>query len=55
MSIQVELMNAGRGREALDATPEALTRRWCELGPKASSADPLRDRFFLAIGKLLER
>jgi len=55
MSIQVELMNSGRGREALDATPEALTRRWCELGPKTSDTDLLRDRFFQAIGTLLER
>ncbi len=55
MSIQVELMNAGRGREALDAGPETLTRRWCELGPKDASAGPLRERFFRAIGTLLER
>lgn len=55
MSLQVELMNAGRGREALAATPEALTKRWCELGPKDASADPLRDRFFLAIAELLRR
>ena len=55
MSIQVALMNAGRGREALDASPETLTRRWCELGPKDVTADPLRERFFQAIGRLLER
>jgi uncharacterized protein YukE len=55
MSLQVELMNAGRGREALEATPEDLTRRWCELGPKDSTADPLRDRLFIAIAALLRR
>lgn len=53
MALQVEMMNAGRGREALEATPEDLTRRWCELGPKDESADPLRDRLFAAIATLL--
>jgi hypothetical protein len=55
MSLQVEMMNAGRGREALEATPEELTRRWCELGPKDAAADPLRDRLFAAITVLLRR
>jgi hypothetical protein len=55
MSLQVELMNAGRGRDALEATPEELTRRWCELGPKDASADPLRERLFTAIKALLDR
>jgi exonuclease SbcC len=52
MSIQVEMMNAGRGREALEADPEALTARWCSLGPKDAAADPLRERFFRAIARL---
>lgn len=52
MAIQVELMNAGRGREALEAAPEALAARWCRTGPKDATADPLRERFFRAIGKL---
>lgn len=55
MSLQVELMNAGRGRQALEATPEELAARWCRLGPKGTDADPLRDRFFIALGKLLGR
>ncbi len=55
MSLQVEMMNAGRGREALAATPEDLTDRWCELGPKEASADALRERFFAAISVLLGR
>jgi hypothetical protein len=55
MTLQVELMNSGRGQEALNATPEALTRRWCELGPKEASADELRGRFFAAITALLQR
>jgi len=45
-------MNAGRGREALEADPEALTARWCALGPKDAAADPLRERFFRAIASL---
>ncbi len=53
MALQVEMMNAGRGREALEATPEDLTSRWCELGPKDVTADPLRDRLFTAIAVLL--
>ncbi|MGE0624680.1 MAG: DUF349 domain-containing protein [Pseudomonadales bacterium] len=52
MSIQVEMMNAGRGREALEADPDELTARWCRLGPKDAGADPLRERFFRAIGRL---
>ncbi len=55
ISLQVEMMNAGRGREALEATPEDLTRRWCELGPKDESADPLRERLFTAITVLIGR
>ncbi len=55
MQIQVEMMNAGRGRQALDATPEDLAARWCQLGPKNTDADPLRDRFFIALGRLLAR
>ena len=55
MGLQVDMMNAGRGREALAATPEDLTLRWCELGPKTQDADPLRDRIFKAIDKLLEQ
>lgn len=54
MSLQVEMMNAGRGREALEATPEELLQRWCELGPKDEAADPLRERIFKAIDELLE-
>ena len=55
MSLQVEMMNAGRGREALQVTPEELLQRWCELGPKNEQADSLRDRIFKAIDKLLEQ
>lgn len=55
MGIQVEMMNAGRGREALDATPEKLAARWCRLGPKDAGADPLRERFFAAISRLMAR
>ncbi|HEY5645766.1 MAG TPA: DUF349 domain-containing protein, partial [Pseudomonadales bacterium] len=52
MAIQVELMNTGRGREVLEADPEALTERWCQVGPKDASIAALRERFFRAIGKL---
>jgi len=52
MAIQVELMNAGRGREALEADPEELVTRWCSKGPKDAAADPLRERFFRAIARL---
>ncbi len=55
MTLQVELMNAGRGREALEADPDDLTRRWCEAGPKDAAADALRPRFFKAIRVLTRR
>ncbi|MEM8766084.1 MAG: DUF349 domain-containing protein [Pseudomonadota bacterium] len=55
MALQVELMNAGRGREALEADPDDLTRRWCAAGPKDATADPLRQRFFEAIRVLNRR
>ena len=55
MSIQVEMMNAGRGREALEASAEELAGRWCRLGPKNADADALGERFFAALGRLNER
>lgn len=55
MAIQVELMNAGRSREALTAEPAALTARWCAQGPKDAAVDPLRERFFAAIDQLSRR
>ena len=55
VKIQVELMNTGRGREALESDPVALVAQWCRTGPKADQADVLRDRFFKAIDTLAER
>ena len=55
VAIQVELMNAGRGRQALEAAPDELTARWCRAGPKDQSVEPLRERFFSAIEKLSVR
>jgi hypothetical protein len=52
MIIQVELMNAGRGAQALAAEPKALVDEWLDLGPKPSSALALRERFNAAISKL---
>ena len=52
MTIQVELMNAGRGAQALAAEPKQLVDEWLDLGPKPSSALALRDRFSAAISKL---
>jgi exonuclease SbcC len=55
LAFQVELMNTGRSRDALDADPADLTDRWCRIGPKSDQADELRERFFRAIDKLVER
>jgi hypothetical protein len=52
IAIQVELMNSGRGRAALEADPEELTARWCRMGPKDAGVASLRDRFFGAIDRL---
>ncbi|MGA0840004.1 MAG: DUF349 domain-containing protein [Pseudomonadales bacterium] len=49
MDVQV-----GRLREGLagsrDESPLALAYAWCALGPKDDSVNPLRERFFAAIG-----
>jgi hypothetical protein len=49
MEVQV-----GRLREGLagsrDESPLALAHAWCALGPKDDSVNPLRERFFAALG-----
>jgi hypothetical protein len=49
MDVQV-----GRLREGLagsrDDSPLALAHAWCALGPKDDSVNPLRERFFAALG-----
>lgn len=52
MALQVELMNAGRSREALDADALDLARRWHELGPKPAGVEALRERFANALKAL---
>jgi len=52
MGLQVELMNAGRSRAALDADALDLARRWHELGPKPQGLDTLRERFANALKTL---
>jgi DNA repair protein SbcC/Rad50 len=48
LEIQVERLRAGLGGSA-DETPLALAERWCAMGPKDASVDPLRTRFFAAL------
>jgi hypothetical protein len=54
LEIQVALMNEGRGRELMARTPLEWAERWCRLGPKSAEVEPLRDRFFGALGTLPE-
>ena len=50
MALQIEFMNAGRRNLAAEDYRQ-LRQRWCEAGPKDASAEPLRQRFFDALGK----
>jgi len=52
MALQVDLMNTGRGRQALEADPAELVARWCAMGPKCNAMDSLRVRFFAAIERI---
>ncbi|NCF44297.1 MAG: DUF349 domain-containing protein [Proteobacteria bacterium] len=52
MALQIELMNQGRRNlQLLDN--QQLLQRWCASGPKNADDEPLRQRFFSALGKRL--
>jgi hypothetical protein len=53
LEVQVERLRAGlAGTE--DEAPLALAERWCGIGPKDASVDPLRERFFSALAARLD-
>jgi len=52
MALQIELMNQGRRNLQLVDNQELLLR-WCASGPKNAEDEPLRQRFFGALGKRL--
>jgi hypothetical protein len=54
MAIQVDLMNQGRGQQALSADAKDLVNQWLALGAKPPGCEPLLERFQAAIRKLSE-
>lgn len=52
MALQIELMNQGRRNLQLVDNQELL-QRWCASRPKNAEDEPLRQRFFGALGKRL--
>lgn len=48
MALQIAFMNAGKRNLAAEDYRQ-LRRRWCEAGPKDATANPLRERFFIAL------
>lgn len=54
MAIQVDLMNQGRGQQALSADAKDLVEQWLALGAKPPGSEPLLERFQVAIRKLSE-
>lgn len=52
MTIQVELMNAGKGQQALAAKPKDLVNTWLAAGPKTTDHEALQRRFRESIAEL---
>ena len=52
MAIQVDLMNQGRGQQALSADAKDLVKQWLALGSKPPGYEVLLARFQVAIQKL---
>jgi len=53
LELQVERLQAGLSGGGSEESAAALAEAWCRLGPKDAAADPLRERFFRALDKLL--
>ena len=52
LQVQVERLRAGLSGALVD-DPLQLAESWCAIGPKDTAAAPLRNRFFTAIGTLV--
>ena len=50
MALQIEFMNAGR-RDLAAEDYRDLLKRWCSAGPKDTTVDALRERFFNALAR----